>query len=55
MKTKMTVVKSPRTDPKSAEEPLPLAEMLALIKTEGTVRGRESVVIENLRRQGLIK
>lgn len=55
MKAKMTVVKSPRTEPKPDEKPLSLEEMLALIKTKGTVPERENVVIENLRRQGLIK
>lgn len=59
METKMTVVKSPRLDQeeaeKNGEKPLPLNELLALIKTKGTVQEREQVVIENLRRQGLIK
>ena len=55
MKPTMTVVKSPRTDPKPDEKPLSLEEMLALIDTKGTVQERENVVIENLRRQGLIK
>jgi hypothetical protein len=61
MKAKMTVVKSPRLDAEEAKEngkteaPLPLNELLDLINRKGTVQEREQVVIENLRRQGLIK
>ncbi len=55
----MTVVKSPEEAPKTeetkAEAPLSHEELLALVRTKGTVMEREQAVIENLRRQGLVK
>lgn len=53
METKMTVVKSPRLDQeeaeKNGEKPLPLNELLALIKTKGTVQEREQVASRGMR------
>ena len=63
----MTVVKSPEDAPKadpqnrpggaprSKETPLSHEELLALVRSKGTVMEREQAVIENLRRQGLIE
>ena len=50
----MTVVKSPEETPK-AEAPPSHEELLALVRSKGTVMEREQAVIENLRRQGLIE
>lgn len=53
----MTVVKSPET-PKEGEAkteaPLSHEELMAALRTKGTVMEREQAVIENLRRQGLV-
>ena len=61
MKPKMTVVKSPRLDDEAKKDkkgaPLTLTETLALLdpNSRANIQARENIVIENLRRKGLIK
>lgn len=50
----MTVVKSPEEATKT-EAPLSHDELMAVLRTKGTVQSREDAVIENLRRKGLVK
>jgi len=58
MKPKMKVIKSPRLDAEEASaggetSSLSLEELLALVKTKGTIQEREQVVIDNLKSKGL--